>query len=413
MELFRTPEDMPGRQKTPDTQYNTDSTRTKFRVTDRQVKNLKAEAKSRIHYDEMLRGFGVRVYPSGRKSFVLNYYYKGRERRMVIGSYPEWTVLAARKQAEWFLVEIGKGRDPLEQRNNDRAAPTVQDMFERYEKDYMPKLAPRSAQDQRSMFVKSILPRLGSKKVEDVTFNDCEALHRHLTKDRPLRANRVIEVLRRAFNLAIKWGWLERNPASGIEKNPERKRERYLTADEITRLLSELEHHPQRTSCDALKFILMTGCRRGEALNATWDQFDMALKIWTKPAATTKQRRTHRVPVSKEVTQLLAARKSNSTSNYIFSSPKGGALTDIKKTWASVTKAAGISNARVHDLRHTFASIAVSQGTSLPVIGAMLGHSQPQTTARYAHLFDEVLMSATERVSGAIADAAKNKRPNS
>ena len=404
---------MPGRQKTPDTQYNTDSTRTKFRVTDRQVKNLKAEAKSRIHYDEMLRGFGVRVYPSGRKSFVLNYYYKGRERRMVIGSYPEWTVLAARKQAEWFLVEIGKGRDPLEQRNNDRAAPTVQDMFERYEKDYMPKLAPRSAQDQRSMFVKSILPRLGSKKVEDVTFNDCEALHRHLTKDRPLRANRVIEVLRRAFNLAIKWGWLERNPASGIEKNPERKRERYLTADEITRLLSELEHHPQRTSCDALKFILMTGCRRGEALNATWDQFDMALKIWTKPAATTKQRRTHRVPVSKEVTQLLAARKSNSTSNYIFSSPKGGALTDIKKTWASVTKAAGISNARVHDLRHTFASIAVSQGTSLPVIGAMLGHSQPQTTARYAHLFDEVLMSATERVSGAIADAAKNKRPNS
>ncbi|HCX10255.1 MAG TPA: integrase, partial [Hyphomonas sp.] len=85
-----------------------------------------------------------------------------------------------------------KGRDPLEQRNNDRAAPTVQDMFERYEKDYMPKLAPRSAQDQRSMFIKSILPRLGSKKVEDVTFNDCEALHRHLTKDRPLRANRVI-----------------------------------------------------------------------------------------------------------------------------------------------------------------------------------------------------------------------------
>ncbi|HCX10254.1 MAG TPA: hypothetical protein DHU81_07875, partial [Hyphomonas sp.] len=113
MELFRTPEDMPGRQKTPDTQHNTDSMRTQFRVTDRQVKNLKAEEKSRIHYDEKLRGFGVRVYPSGRKSFVLNYYYKGRERRMVIGGYPEWTVLAARKQAEWFLVEIGKGRDPL------------------------------------------------------------------------------------------------------------------------------------------------------------------------------------------------------------------------------------------------------------------------------------------------------------
>jgi len=393
---------MPGRQKTPDTQHNTDSTRTPFRVTDRQVKNLKAEAKSRIHYDEKLRGFGVRVYPSGRKSFVLNYYYKGRERRMVIGSYPEWTVLAARKQAEWFLVEIGKGRDPLEQRNNDRAAPTVQDMFERYEKDYMPKLAPRSAQDQRSMFIKSILPRLGSKKVEDVTFNDCEALHRHLTKDRPLRANRVIEVLRRAFNLAIKWGWLERNPASGIEKNPEHKRERYLSPDEIKRLLIELDRHPQRTSCDAIRFILFTGCRRGEALNATWDQFDSELKIWTKPAATTKQRRLHRVPVSEEVTRLLQDRKTARSSKFIFESSTGRPLVDIKKTWFSVTKVAQIYDVRIHDLRHTFASIAVSSGQSLPIIGAMLGHTQPQTTARYAHLFDTPLLKAAEAVSSSI-----------
>ncbi len=390
---------MPGRQKTPDTQHNPDSTRTKFRITDGQVKNLKAEAKSRIHYDEKLRGFGVRVYPSGRKSFVLNYYYKGRERRMVIGGYPEWTVLAARKQAEWFLVEIGKGRDPLEQRNNDRDAPTVQDMFERYEKDYMPKLAPRGAQDQRSMFIKSILPRLGSKKVEDVTFSDCEALHRHLTKDRPLRANRVIEVLRRAFNLAIKWGWLERNPASGIEKNPEHKRERYLSPDEIRRLLIELDRHPQRTSCDAIRFILFTGCRRGEALNATWDQFDSELQIWTKPAATTKQRRLHRVPVSPEVSQLLQLRRERSKSRFIFSSSRGRALTDIKKTWASVIKSADIKDARIHDLRHTFASIAVSQGQSLPIVGAMLGHTQAQTTMRYAHLIDDALKEAAEGVT--------------
>lgn len=404
MELFRTPEDMPGRKKTPDTQPNPDSTRTPFRVTDRQVKNLKAEDKSRIYYDEKLRGFGVRVYPSGRKSFVLNYYYKGRERRMVIGGYPEWTVLAARKQAEWFLVEIGKGRDPLEQRNNDRAAPTVQDMFERYEKDYMPKLAPRSAQDQRSMFIKSILPRLRSKKVEDVTFNDCEALHRHLTKDRPLRANRVIEVLRRAFNLAIKWGWLERNPASGIEKNPEHKRERYLSPDEIRRLLIELDRHPQRTSCDAIRFILFTGCRRGEALNATWDQFDSELQIWTKPAATTKQRRLHRVPVSQEVSRLLQQRREKSKSPFVFASVRGKAITDIKKTWASVTKSAKIEDARIHDLRHTFASIAVSQGASLPIIGAMLGHSQPQTTARYTHLYDEPLQLAVESISRKLSD---------
>ena len=403
---------MPGRQKTPDTQPNPDSTRTKFRVTDRQVKNLKAEAKSRIHYDENLRGFGVRVYPSGRKSFVLNYYYKGRERRMVIGGYPEWTVLAARKQAEWFLVEIGKGRDPLEQRNNDRAAPTIQDMFERYEKDYMPKLAPRSAQDQRSMFIKSILPRLGSKKVEDVTFNDCEALHRHLTKDRPLRANRVIEVLRRAFNLAIKWGWLERNPASGIERNAEHKRERYLSHDEISRLLVELDKHPQKTSCDAIRFILFTGCRRGEALNAVWTQFDGELKTWIKPAATTKQRKLHRVPVSREVTKLLVARRESSQSPFVFHSSKDRPLTDIKKTWRAVTKAANIVDARIHDLRHTFASMAVSQGLSLPIIGAMLGHTQTQTTARYAHLYDEALKNAVELTAARIDASITGEQPH-
>ena len=101
-------------------------------------------------------------------------------------------------------------------------------MWERYKRDYLPKLAARSQQDQTSMFRKSILPKLGAKKISDVTFTDCERLHQQLTSDRPIRANRVIEVLRRNFNLAIRWGWIERNPAVGIERNPEVKRERYL-----------------------------------------------------------------------------------------------------------------------------------------------------------------------------------------
>ncbi|MEO1966322.1 tyrosine-type recombinase/integrase [Hyphomonas sp.] len=395
--------------KTDDTESAADSTRTQFRITDRQVKNLTLAGKSsKIFYDRGLRGFGVRIYPSGRKSFLLNYYFKGRERRIVIGSYPEWTVVAARKQAECFLVEIDRGNDPLEARNAEREAPTVRDMYERYKRDYLPKLAARSVADQKSMFEKIILPKLGAKKVSDVTFNDCEALHRKITKDRPTRANRVIEVLRRNFNLAIKWGWLERNPASGIERNPEPKRERYLSPPEIQRLLFALEQHKEKTSCDAIRFILLTGCRRGEALNATWDQFDDDLRIWTKPAATTKQRRLHRVPVASSVTELLKLRRHCSGSKYVFDSGDGAALTDIKRTWAAVTKAANIENARIHDLRHTFASIAVSQGSSLPVIGAMLGHTQAQTTARYAHLFDTALHEATESISSSIIGYKRN-----
>lgn len=397
---------MERQEKSPDTVQKSDTGLTRRRtvtISDRFVKgSIPPERGNQVMFDDRLSGFGLRVTSSGHKAFVLNYSFKGRERRITIGEYPTWSVLAARKQAADFKLQIASGLDPLEKRDSERAAPTVRDMFERYDRDYLPKLAGRSGDDQRAMFRKSILPRLGSKKVADVTFSDCEALHRELTKDRPIRANRVIEVLRRNFSLAMKWGWVERNPACGIERNPESKRERYLSASEIESLFKALDGHKEVTSCDAIRFILFTGCRRGEALNARWDQFDDGLRIWVKPAATTKQRRLHRVPVSSSVTQLLQRRAVGATSQYVFDAGTGAPLTDIKRTWAAVTKAANISGARVHDLRHTFASIAVSQGQSLPIIGAMLGHTQPQTTARYAHLFDSTLFSAAESISSAI-----------
>jgi len=392
--------------KTTDTANSSDTSLTRrksVRLSDALVRGLQKPATgNRVTFDERVAGFGVRITTKGHVAFVQNYTFEGRERRITIGSHPTWSVAAARKRAAEIKLQVASGIDPLEDRTRSRNAPTVQDMYERYAKNYMPRLAPRSAQDQNSMFAKSILPALGKKKVKDVSFSDCEALHRHITKHRPLRANRVIEVLRRAFNLAIKWGWLERNPASGIEKNPETKRERYLSPNEIARLITELDRHPQKTSCDAIRFILFTGCRRGEALNARWDQFNSDLNVWTKPAATTKQRRLHRVPVSLEVTNLLSSRKNRSSSPFVFSSSGDRPLTDIKKTWASVTNAANIENARIHDLRHTFASIAVSNGQSLAIIGAMLGHTQHQTTMRYAHLYDTTLADAANAVSKAI-----------
>lgn len=397
---------MESHKKTGDTAPTSDTglTRRKtVRINDQFVKTLRPPSKgNRVIFDDRLTGFGVRITANSNIAFILNYSHKGRERRMTIGQYPTFTVLAARKEAEQLKGQVARGIDPLERRQADHKSPTVEDMWKRYEAQYLPKLADRSQKDQRAMFTKSILPAIGRKKVEDVTFNDCEALHRKITKDRPTRANRVIEVLRRNFNLAIKWGWVERNPASGIERNPEPKRERYLSPSEIEALLSALGRHKEKTSCDAIKFILLTGCRRGEALNATWSQFDDELKIWTKPAATTKQRRLHRVPVSSSVSELLRRRRRIHNSKFVFDSGEGSALTDIKRTWAAATKMAGIEDARIHDLRHTFASIAVSQGQSLPVIGAMLGHTQTQTTARYAHLFDDPLFAATQLVSNNI-----------
>lgn len=390
---------------------NADTARTQ-RISDRFVKSLEAPNKpNRIHYDTELKGFGIRITRAGQKSFVLNYYSKGRERRITIGPFPEWSVTAARLRAAELRRAIDAGTDPLEQRKADRTAPTVRDLFERYDRDYVPKLSDMGQRDVRRYFKEWILPRIGSKKVADVRFSDCEEIHRKASKRAPTSANRAMAYLRRALNLAITWGWIERNPMKGLEFNQEQKRERFLNADEIDRLMKALDAHPRQDSADAIKLMLFTGCRRGEALGATWDQFDKEFRIWTKPASTTKQRRLHRVPVSKPVATLLRKRKKardKSKSLLVFPSKNGEALKEVRRTWAGVQKTAKLKGVRLHDLRHTFASVAVSQGQSLPVIGAMLGHSQTQTTARYAHLFDEPLHKAANQVAFALTSSRSN-----
>lgn len=383
-----------------------DTTRTRqgaVRLTDNIVKGLSQPQKgNQITYDERLRGFGVRVTAKGKRSFILNYRINGRERRMTIGPYPEWNLLAARKRAEELRRDIGIGLDPLQQRTDKMNEPTVNDLFERYLRDHLPKKSQSSMYSDVQMWRKDILPEIGRRKLSDVTFNEIDALHRKVTRRAPIQANRIVSLLRKAFNLAMRWGWMTANPAVGIEANPENSRTRYLSEAEIGRLLKALKKNPNRTSCDAILFMLLTGCRRGEAFQAQWDQFDEALKIWTKPAATTKQRKFHRVPVSSAVTELLKKRQQRSTSPFVFASHTGAALTDVKKTWARICETAELEDFRLHDLRHTFASLLVSNGQTLPTIGAMLGHTQTQTTARYAHLFDDSLSTAAELASSAI-----------
>jgi integrase len=185
-------------------------------------------------------------------------------------------MLAAREQAEQLRRQIDLGLDPLDERIAERTAPTVRDLFDRYAAEHLPTKAPRSAADDRSMWIKDILPALGPKKVSELRPQDCDKLHRTISLNRPTRANRVTEVLRKALKLAVRWGWNERNPASGGRRNPEPKRARCLGRDDVPRLIAALETHPERTSADALLFMLLTGCRRGEALglsgsSSTWN----------------------------------------------------------------------------------------------------------------------------------------------
>ncbi len=153
---------------------------------------------------------------------------------------------------------------------------------------------------------------------------------------------------------------------------------------------------------------MLTGARRGEVLSATWDQFDLEAGVWTKPSAHTKQKSEHRVPLSAPAMQLLSDMKATAAGDCLFPGKSADQpLTEIKHFWAAICRKADIKDCRIHDLRHTYASILASAGLSLPVIGALLGHTQPNTTARYSHLFDDPLRQATERV-GAVVTAAGN-----
>jgi integrase len=386
------------------------------KLTDGIVKKLPAPTTgNRIEYDTEVKGFGCRVTAKGARSFILNYRTRsGLERRYTIGSFPDWQTVAARQEAKEWKRRIDQGADPLEELKQLRGAPTVADLCERYEAEHLPKKRESSAASDRSIIRLHVLPALKHKKVADVTFSDVDALHRKLTVGgTPYRANRMVALLSKMFALAEKWAWIPKgsNPVKGIERNQEIKRHRYLSVDELERLIAALAEYPDQQAANMFRLLLLTGARSGEVRAARWEDFDLTTGVWTKPGSTTKQKTLHRVPLSAPARQLLSEileARGDDGSPYIF--PYNGSYRhELKREWAAICKAAGIEGARIHDLRHSYASILASSGLSLPVIGALLGHTQPSTTQRYAHLFDDPLRAATERVGAIVMGRPKGE----
>src|SRR5690349_7400877 len=229
------------------------------RLTDTFVRKLLPPTRGQlIIWDSDVKGFALRVTKGGARSFVLDYRTGGRQRRITVGAYPDWSVQAARQAAKALKRDVDQGLDPMGQRHADRAAPTMQDLWERYELEHLPGKAPRSQVDERSMWRTIILPRLGKLKLDSIDHDTIDALHRDITTVRgtPVRANRTVEVLRKAFNLAVRWGWCESNPAAGVRRNPEDKRQRYLSRKEITALARALDEHSEPMSANAIKLLM-------------------------------------------------------------------------------------------------------------------------------------------------------------
>jgi integrase len=382
------------------------------RLTEAAVKRLPAPAKgNRITYDPALPGFGVRVTAGGHRAFVLTYYNRtGRQRRYTIGAFPDWSVTGARQEARMLKRQIDQGGDPLAELEAERGAPTVNDLVRRFLEEHVSRKRPSTQADYRIAIERYIRPAIGSKKVAEVTWADVDGLHRKLTKaGKPTQANRVAAVTSKMFALAIKWRLRLDNPAKGVERNPETKRKRYATSAELQRLMPALDRHPDQQGADIFRLCMLTGCRSHEAMSARWDALDLDAGVWTKPGASTKQRTDHTVPLSAPARQLLAKLRRQTNSEWVFPAPDSstGHRVTIAKTWRLLCKTAKIRGLRVHDLRHSFASQLVSEGASLPLIGSLLGHSNPATTHRYAHLFDDPQRAAVERVGAVISNAGK------
>jgi integrase len=410
-----------------------------MQFNDKFLKSLPLPAKgNRIWYDDQVTGLGLRITAGGAKSFVFNYRVHGRERRYTLGPYGKdlWTLLRARRRAGELRRMVERGEDPLSGRIDARNAPTVNDLCDRFEEEHIPKKRARTQTDYKRVIKKDIRPELGAKKVADVDFSDIDGLHLKVTKrGSPYEANRVFRVASKMFNLAIKWNMRPDNPVKGVELNEEEKRERYLDpAKELVPLAKALDEHPDKQAVAIIRLLLFLGSRRGEVQAMRWEQLDLDNGTWTKRSAHTKQKKLHRVPLPAAAVNLLrhlraeaeaaAKGEGGEVPEWVFPSADSdtGHRVEIKKDWWAICKAAGITRtqmvkhkktgelhpvvkhgARIHDLRHTYASILVSAGQTLPIIGRLLGHTQASTTARYAHLFDDPLRKAAAQASALIA----------
>ncbi|WP_317057901.1 tyrosine-type recombinase/integrase [Roseovarius rhodophyticola] len=355
-----------------------------------------------IYWDRALPGFGLRVKSTGVKSFVVQYRNRqtGRSKRKTLGQYgPTMSLNDAREIARGMLADVVRGGDPVADAQFLRQSPSVADLAEQYLTEHaVPKKRPASVRNDRSMLDRYVIPHLGHLRVFEVTYKDVQRLHNRMSQT-PYQANRTLALLSKTFELSIRWGMRKDNPARGVEKFAEEKRQRWLSDDELNRLMKALSDHPNQIAANAIRLQLLTGARIGEVLSSTWEDFALDRGVWIKPSHHTKQKRSEHLPLSRASIELLTRMHAESFSYSRFLFPGRSPdqpYRDLKAFWRSVTKTAELADYRIHDNRHTHASHLVSSGLSLPIVGRLLGHTNPSTTQRYAHLADDPLREAAE-----------------
>ena len=370
------------------------------RLTDANVAKLTSKAREYTVWDSCHAGLGVRVRPSGHRSFV--YMRKGEDgaRRITLGPAALMSVEEAR--AKCLAVETGEQSDPTERSPGIAFA----DFVTGPGRACIDRCKPSTQQSMRWLLKAHLLPAFGSVPLRRITHADVSRWFDEYSRTAPGGANYALNVLLRILNHAIVCGHLDTNPAHGIKRNPRPRLTRFLSREEIRRLHDALDRHASAKAsharqADIIRLLLLTGCRRGEIMNLRWQDVDGdTLNLADAKAG------PRRVFLNAPARAILE-RQPRAGSAWVFPSPldPGRPLSPHLPLWYLVRREVGIEDVRLHDLRHTVASHAVLQGVPLPVVSRLLGHKQPSMTLRYAHVGDRETGAAAERISVALVRA--------
>lgn len=383
------------------------------KISKRLVDQLNSGCKDIYLWDLDLSGFGLKVTPTGRKTYLVQYRIggrKGRTRRMTIGQHGILTPDQARSCAKRLLGEVASGNDPALLKDLSKAEKTIGELLAEFFITHVDtKLTTNTAREYRRIYQLHILDEFNNQKISEIRRTDISRLH-HKMKDKPYQANRTVALLSKFFNWCEKHGFRtdETNPCRYIDKYPEKKHERYLSSEELFRLSATLREAQDNRRVSpwiaaSIRLLLFTGARLNEILTLRWDHIHFESKQIRLSESKTGEKSIYLNAPALTVLSEVPRLQGNP---YVICGAKSGChLVNLQKPWRRIRKEAGLDDVRLHDLRHTFASIGAIGGISLPILGGLVGHTQPQTTARYAHLSADPLKAANDAIGERITQA--------
>ena len=401
------------------------------KISKRSVDALKPGEKDIFLWDTELRGFGVKCTSKGRRVYLLQYRQHGRLRRYTIGKHSDpWTPTQARQEAARLLGLIAEGEDPAEIKQDAKKGITVAELCKLYLDEGCTTKKPSTVATDRGRIERHIIPLLGRMRVDKVKRADVQRFMNDVATGKTMAdvktgkfgrarvsggkgtATRTVGLLGGIMSFAVERGYIEHSPVLGVKRFPDKKNERFLSEAELARLgrvLAEAEQEGTNPcAIAAVRLLLLTGCRRGEILGLRWTEVDFNRACLRLDDSKTGQKV---VPLGAPALEVLDSIPRVQGSPFVLPASKGsGHFVGLPKIWQRIRERADLPGVRLHDARHSFASVGASGGMSLPIVGKLLGHASPGTTARYAHLSDDPVRAAADQISGDIAAAMGGKK---